>query len=113
MGRGGGQGVSVLVFFSGDLRSNPTEWLQFFLDKLCLKRVKINKKRSGLAHLKSHFFECKFSKMIFCGHNQALPTINRFILIAIILNNKFSLRSSKIKKNIAKFERFAVSFFSA
>ena len=62
---------------------------------------------------KSHFFECKFTKMIFCGHNQALPTINRFILIAIILNNKFSLRSSKIKKNIAKFERFAVSFFSA
>ena len=49
MGRGGGQVVSVLAFYSDDPSSHPTEALSFSII-LCLKRTKINKKRPGLAH---------------------------------------------------------------
>ena len=43
MGRGGGQVVSVLAFYSDDPSSNPT----VLSLKLCLKRTKINKKREA------------------------------------------------------------------
>ena len=46
---GGGQVVSVLVFYSDNLSSNPAEVYNFSV-KLLLKRTKINKKRPGLAH---------------------------------------------------------------
>ena len=49
MGRGGGQVVSVLAFYSDDPSSNPAEVYNFSV-KLLLKRTKINKKRPGLAH---------------------------------------------------------------
>ena len=51
MGRGGGQVVSVLAFYSDDPSSNPAEVYNFSV-KLLLKSTKINKKRPGLAHLK-------------------------------------------------------------
>ena len=44
-----GQVVSVLAFYSDDLSSNPTEVYNSSV-KLNLKRMKINKKRPGLAH---------------------------------------------------------------
>ena len=50
-GRGGGQVLSVLAFYSDDPSSNPTEVYNFSV-KLLMKRTKINKKRPGLAHLK-------------------------------------------------------------
>ena len=43
MSRGGGQVVSMLVFFSNDPSSNPAEVYSFSVI-LCLKRTKINKK---------------------------------------------------------------------
>ena len=52
MGRGGGQVVSVLAFYSDNPSSNPAEVYNFSV-KLLLKRTKIKtKKRPGLAHLK-------------------------------------------------------------
>ena len=42
--------VNVLAFYSDNPSSNPAEVYSFSL-KCCLKRTKINKKRSGLAHL--------------------------------------------------------------
>ena len=48
MGRGGGQSVSVLAFYSDDPSSNPAEVYNFSV-KFLLKRTKINKKRPGLA----------------------------------------------------------------
>ena len=51
LGRGGGQVVSVLAFYSDDPSSNPAEVYNFSV-KLLLKRTKIYKKRPGLAHLK-------------------------------------------------------------
>ena len=48
-GRGGGRVVSVLVLYSDDLSSNPTEANNFSVN-LLLNRMKINKKRSGLDH---------------------------------------------------------------
>ena len=44
--------VRVLTFYTGDPSSNPAEAYRFKLYKLCLKRMKINKKRPGLAHFK-------------------------------------------------------------
>ena len=49
LGRGGGQVVSMLAFYSDDPSSNPAEVYNFSV-KLLLKRTKINKKRPGLAH---------------------------------------------------------------
>ena len=49
VGRGGGQVVSALAFYSDDPSSNPTEVYNFSV-KLLLKRTKINKKMPGLAH---------------------------------------------------------------
>ena len=50
MGRGGGQVVSVLAFYSDNPSSNPAEVYNFSV-KLLLKRTKIKtKKRPGLAH---------------------------------------------------------------
>ena len=46
MGRGGGQVVSVLAFYSDDPSSNPAEVYNFPV-KLLLKRTKINKKEAG------------------------------------------------------------------
>ena len=48
-GRGGGQAVSVLAFYSDDPSSDPAEVYNFSV-KLLLKSTKINKKRPGLAH---------------------------------------------------------------
>ena len=50
MGRGGGQVVSMLAFYSDDPSSNPTDVYNFSV-KLLLKRTKINKKTPGLAYL--------------------------------------------------------------
>ena len=55
MGCGGGQVVSVLAFYSDNPSSNPAEVYNFSV-KLLLKRMKINKKRPGLAHF---FFKKK------------------------------------------------------
>ena len=41
--------VSVLAFYSDNQSSNPAEADSFSV-YLCLKRMKINKKRQGLAH---------------------------------------------------------------
>ena len=49
LGRGGGQVVSVLAFYSDDPSSNHAEVYNFPVNFL-LKRTKINKKRPGLAH---------------------------------------------------------------
>ena len=49
MGRGGGQVVSVLAFYSDNPSSNPAEVYNFSVI-LLLKRTKINKKRPGLAN---------------------------------------------------------------
>ena len=46
-GRGGGQVVSVLAFYSDDPSSNPAE-VYIFSVKLLLKRMKINKKEAGV-----------------------------------------------------------------
>ena len=45
-GRGGGQVVSVLPFYSDNPSSNPTDVYNFSV-KLLLKRTKINKKTPG------------------------------------------------------------------
>ena len=45
-GRGGGQVVSVLAFYSDDTSSNPAEVYSFSVI-LCLKRTKKNKKEAG------------------------------------------------------------------
>ena len=47
MGRGGGQVVSVLAFYSDDTSSNPAEVYSFSVI-LCLKRTKINKNEAGV-----------------------------------------------------------------
>ena len=54
--------VSVLSFYSKDPSSNPAEGNNFSV-KLYLKRVKINKKRPVLAHLKTQF---KPVKLVAC-----------------------------------------------
>ena len=46
-GRGGGQVVSVLAFYSDDPSLNPAEVYNFSV-KLLLKRTKINKKEAGV-----------------------------------------------------------------
>ena len=51
MGRGGGQVVSMLAFYSDDPSSNPAEVYNFSV-KLLLKRMKINKKEAGVGHFK-------------------------------------------------------------
>ena len=51
LGRDGGLVVSVLAFYSDDPSLIPAEFYNFSV-KLLLKRTKINKKRSGMAHLK-------------------------------------------------------------
>ena len=51
MGRGGGgQVVSVLAFYSDNPSSNLAEAYSFFLQILCLKIPKINKKTPGLGY---------------------------------------------------------------
>ena len=50
--RGGGQVVSMLDFYSNDLSSNPADVYNVSV-KLYLKRMNINKKRPGPAHLKN------------------------------------------------------------
>ena len=69
MGRGVGQVVSVLAFYSNNLSLNPAEAYSFFLKNLSLKRTKINKKRPGLAHfIKSHLVNSDDIIVIFvCG----------------------------------------------
>ena len=59
MGRGGGLVVSVLAFYSDDPSSIPAEVYNFSV-KLLLKRMKINKKRPGLAHLKKLMLDTSF-----------------------------------------------------
>ena len=51
MGRGGGQVVRVLAFYSDDPSSNSTEAYSLFCKNLCSKRTKINKKSPRLAHI--------------------------------------------------------------
>ena len=46
-GRGGGQVVSELAFYSDNPSSNPAEVYNFSV-KLLLKRTKINKKEAGV-----------------------------------------------------------------
>ena len=46
-GRGGGQVVSVLAFYSDGPSSNPAEVYNFSV-KLLFKRTKINKKEAGV-----------------------------------------------------------------
>ena len=40
----------VVVKWSDDPSSNPTETYSFFLQDLCLKRIKITKKEAGVGH---------------------------------------------------------------
>ena len=40
----------VVVKWSDDPSSNPTEAYSFFLQDLCLKRIKITKKEAGVGH---------------------------------------------------------------
>ena len=47
LGRGGGEVVSVLAFYSDDPSSNPAKVYKFSV-KLLLKRTKINKKEAGV-----------------------------------------------------------------
>ena len=47
LGRGGGQDVSVLDFYSDDPSSNPADVYRVFLYNLRLKRTKINKRGWG------------------------------------------------------------------
>ena len=54
-GRGGGQVVSVLAFYSDYPSSNPTEVYNFSV-KLLLKRTKINKKEAGVGPFKKNVF---------------------------------------------------------
>ena len=42
--------VSVLAFYYDDPSSNPAENKSFFLQKCCLKRIKMNKTGPVLAH---------------------------------------------------------------
>ena len=63
MGRGGGQVVSVLAFYSDDPSSNPAEVYNFSV-KLLLKRTKINKKEAGVGP----FFKKKNGQRIFFIH---------------------------------------------
>ena len=49
LGSGDGQVVSMLAFFSVDPSSNPGE-VYSFSSVNYLKRTKINKKRTGMAH---------------------------------------------------------------
>ena len=53
LGRGGGQVVSVLAFYSDDPSSNPAEVYNFSV-KLLLKRMKINKKEAGVGPFKKN-----------------------------------------------------------
>ena len=61
-GRGGGQVVSMLAFYSDDPSSNPAEVCSFSV-KLLWKRTKINKKEDGVGPFKkmktidSNFFD--------------------------------------------------------
>ena len=50
LGRGGGQVVSMLAFYSDNPSSNPAEVYNFSV-KLLLKRTKINKKEAGVGPL--------------------------------------------------------------
>ena len=52
--------ISVLAFNFGDMSSNPAE-AYIFLQNLCLKRTKINKKRSGFAKLKKMVARDRFN----------------------------------------------------
>ena len=58
-GRGGGQVVSVLAFYSDDPSSNPAEVYNFSV-KLLLKRTKINKKEAGVGPFFRKMFACLF-----------------------------------------------------
>ena len=54
---GGGQVVSVLVFYSANLSSNPADVYSFFC-KICVeKNENEQKEEKKLAHLKKHFFD--------------------------------------------------------
>ena len=46
MGRGGGQVVSVLAYYSDDLSTNPAEAYSFSI-KFLLEKIEINKERPG------------------------------------------------------------------
>ena len=50
LGRGGGQVISELAFYSDDPSSNPIEVYSFSVI-LCLKRTKINEKETGVGPL--------------------------------------------------------------
>ena len=50
MGRGGGQVVSVLTFYSDDPSSNPADASSFSTQFVIEKNENKNKKRPGLAH---------------------------------------------------------------
>ena len=54
-GRGGGQVVSVLTFYSNDLSSNPAEVYSFSVKCFCLKRTKIKQKDAWVANLKNSY----------------------------------------------------------
>ena len=51
MGRGGGQVVSVITYFSDDPSSDPGEVYSFYSVK-CLKQTNVSEKEAGMAHLK-------------------------------------------------------------
>ena len=57
-GRGGGQVVSVFVFYYDDPSSNPVKAYSLFLENLCLKRKKIYKKRPDWPIFKNKFLNC-------------------------------------------------------
>ena len=66
-GRGGGQVVSVLVFYSDVPTSNPAPLIyEIFLLKSLLKRAKENRKRSWLGHSK-HVAHALVTFIYFCG----------------------------------------------
>ena len=58
MGRGGGQVVSVLAFFSDDPSSNPSEVYNFSV-KLLLKTTKINKKEARVGPFKKSIIKLR------------------------------------------------------
>ena len=66
-GRGGGQVVSELAFYSDNPSSNPAEVYNFSV-KLLLKRTKINKKEAGVGPFLK---KIKFSFTINGGLNKA------------------------------------------
>ena len=62
-GRGGGQVVRVLAFYSDDPSLNPAEVYNFSV-KLLLKRTKINKKEAGVGPFKKIRNSCPINQFL-------------------------------------------------